>query len=537
MTSETSPPPLPDLEAYAKRILGSKVYQAAIETALDPLPRLAKRLDRPVLIKREDQQPVFSFKIRGAFNKMASLTADEAQRGVVCASAGNHAQGVAFAGQRLGIAATIVMPRTTPGIKVRAVEDRGAQVLLVGNAFDEALTYAKTLEHERGLTFIHPFDDPDVIAGQGTVGLEILRQHADPIEAIFVPIGGGGLASGIAAFTKYLRPEIKVIGVEPVDAGGMAAALQAGRRVKLDSVGLFADGVAVREAGEETFRLCHALLDDVILVDTDAICAAIKDIFDDTRTIAEPSGALSLAGLKVYAERRPEGAGSLIAINSGANMNFDRLRHVAERAEIGEHREALLAVTIPERPGSYRELIGLLGNRAVTEFNYRYADAASAQIFLGVQLTRGVAEKQALLAELSQAGYPVVDMTDNELAKLHIRYMVGGRAGAIPDELLYRFQFPERPGALLDFLSRMAGTWDISLFHYRNHGADYGRVLAGIRVPPADYPLFERFLEDLDYPCWSETENPAYGMFLAGTEAQPNGPGPSHPSSKAESPA
>ena len=471
-----------------------------------------------MLIKREDQQPVFSFKIRGAFNKMASLTPAEAARGVVCASAGNHAQGVAYAGQKLGIAATVVMPRTTPGIKVRAVEDRGAKVLLVGNAFDEALAHAKALEAEHNLTFIHPFDDPDVIAGQGTVGLEILRQHPAAIEAIFVPVGGGGLASGIASFVKYLRPEVKVIGVEPVEAAGMAAAIKAGRRVKLDSVGLFADGVAVREAGEETFRLCRALLDDVILVDTDAICAAIKDIFDDTRTIAEPSGALSLAGLKLYAGRHPDSAGSLVAINSGANMNFDRLRHVAERAEIGEHREAVLAVTIPERPGSYRALIQLLGNRAVTEFNYRFADPEAARIFLGVQLTRGVAEKQVLMNELVAAGYPVIDLSDNELAKLHIRYMVGGRAAAISDELLYRFQFPERPGALLDFLSRMAGTWDITLFHYRNHGADYGRVLAGIRVPPADYPAFERFLEDLDYPCWAETDNPAYALFLSGLE-------------------
>ena len=537
MTHTTSTPALPDLDAYAKRILGSKVYEAAVETSLDPLPRLTARLDRPVLIKREDQQPVFSFKIRGAFNKMASLTAAEAARGVVCASAGNHAQGVAYAGQKLGIAATVVMPRTTPGIKVRAVEDRGAKVLLVGNAFDEALAHAKALEAEHNLTFIHPFDDPDVIAGQGTVGLEILRQHPAAIEAIFVPVGGGGLASGIAAFVKYLRPEVKVIGVEPVEAAGMAAAIAAGRRVKLDSVGLFADGVAVREAGEETFRLCRALLDDVILVDTDAICAAIKDIFDDTRTIAEPSGALSLAGLKLYAERHPEGAGSLVAINSGANMNFDRLRHVAERAEIGEHREAVLAVTIPERPGSYRALIQVLGNRAVTEFNYRFADQAAARIFLGVQLTRGVAEKQALMNELVAAGYPVIDLSDNELAKLHIRYMVGGRAAAISDELLYRFQFPERPGALLDFLTRMAGTWDISLFHYRNHGADYGRVLAGIRVPPADYPAFERFLEELDYPCWAETDNPAYALFLSGLEPRAGAPVPRHSVSRAESPA
>ncbi|MCW6506469.1 threonine ammonia-lyase, biosynthetic [Lichenifustis flavocetrariae] len=520
-------PPVLDLEAYAKRILQSRVYDVASETALDGLPRLSGRLGQKVLLKREDQQPVFSFKIRGAYNKMSRLAPELAARGVVCASAGNHAQGVALAGQHLGIAATIVMPLTTPGIKVRAVESRGANVLLFGNAFDEALAHARTLEAERGLAFIHPFDDPDIIAGQGTVGMEIMRQHGGEIEAIFVPIGGGGLAAGVAAFVKYLRPEVKVIGVEPEDAAGMAAAIAAGRRVRLDSVGLFADGVAVREAGEETFRLCRTLLDDVILVDTDAICAAIKDIFDDTRTIAEPSGALALAGLKRYVERRGEaqGTGSLIAVNSGANMNFDRLRHVAERAEIGEHREALLAVSIPERPGSYRELIGVIGSRPITEFNYRYAGPGQAQIFLGVQLSRGLAEKQMLMGELAAGGYGVIDMSDNELAKLHVRYMVGGRTQAVADELLYRFQFPERPGAFLDFLSRMAGTWDISLFHYRNHGADYGRALAGIRVPASDYPAFEAFLKDLDYPCWSETDNPAYAMFLAepkGSSTAPN---------------
>jgi threonine dehydratase len=529
-----------ELDDYARRILQARVYDVAAETPLDPLPRLSARLGRTVLLKREDQQPVFSFKIRGAYNRMARLLPDEAARGVVCASAGNHAQGVALAGQKLGIAATIIMPLTTPAIKVRAVESWGATVKLVGNAFDEALAHAKTLEAEQKLVFIHPFDDPDVIAGQGTVGLEILRQHGGDLDAIFVPIGGGGLAAGIAAFVKFLRPGVKVIGVEPEDAAGMKAALDAGHRVKLDTVGLFADGVAVREAGAETFRLCAALLDEVITVDSDAICAAIKDIFDDTRTIAEPSGALALAGLKSWIAANPDSAGALVAVNSGANMNFDRLRHVAERAEIGEKREALLAVTIPERPGSYRALITLLGSRPVTEFNYRYADPERAQVFLGVQLQGSEGEKRGLMAELTAAGYGVVDMSDNELAKLHIRYMVGGRASAVTDELLYRFQFPERPGAFLDFLSRMAGTWDVSLFHYRNHGADYGRVLAGIRVPPGDTPAFQRFLEDLDYPSWAETDNPAYALFLAGPDApeavRPE-PLPRQVPSRAESPA
>ena len=529
-------PPI-DLDDYAKRILNARVYDVAIETPLDRLPRLSTRLGRDVLLKREDLQPVFSFKIRGAYNRMAKLTPEEAARGVVCASAGNHAQGVALAGKTLGIAATIVMPRTTPAIKVRAVESHGAAVQLVGNAFDEALAYAKQLEVDRDLVFIHPFDDPDIIAGQGTVGMEILRQHSKPIEAVFVPIGGGGLAAGVAAFVKYLRPTVKVIGVEPEDAAGMAAALKAGRRVILDRVGLFADGVAVREAGEETFRLCSALLDEVITVDTDAICAAIKDIFDDTRTIAEPSGALALAGLKRYLERGGAATGSLIAVDSGANMNFDRLRHVAERADIGENREALLAVTIPERPGSYRALMDLLGVRAVTEFNYRFADAERAQIFLGVRLSGGGGERAELVQLLSQSNYEVVDLSDNELAKLHVRYMVGGHAPGLADELLYRFQFPERPGALLDFLNRMAA-WDITLFHYRNQGADYGRVLAGIRVPPEDYEAFQRFLDGLDFPCWAETDNPAYAMFLSAARTGRTGiPLPQPRGSSAEAPA
>lgn len=499
---------------YVKAILAARVYDLAVETPLDPMSRLAQRLARPVLLKREDLQPVFSFKVRGAYNKLVSLPPDVLSRGVICASAGNHAQGVALAAQKLGAKATVVMPRTTPGIKVQAVRARGARVVLYGDTFDEAYTHARQIEAERGLSFIHPYDDPDVIAGQGTVGMEILRQHPDPAEAVFVPVGGGGLAAGIAAFVKFLRPEVKVVGVEPDDADSMRAAIAAGERVALEQVGLFADGVAVRQAGVETFRLCRALLDEVITISTDEICAAIKDIFDDTRAIAEPAGAVSLAGLKAYAARRPSGRLPLIAINSGANLNFDRLRHVAERAEIGEGREALLAVTIPERPGSYRAFIQRLGGRAITEFNYRYADACAAQIFVGVQLADGESEKGVIIAALRSSGYAVVDMSDNEMAKLHMRYMVGGRAPGLHDELVYRFQFPERPGALLKFLNGMAQDWNITMFHYRNHGADYGRVLAGIQVPDADRSRFERFLDKLGYPSWPETDNPAYRLFL-----------------------
>ncbi|MDE1174365.1 MAG: threonine ammonia-lyase, biosynthetic [Parvibaculaceae bacterium] len=501
---------------YAKKILASRVYDVAIESPLDPLPRLSARLGAAIHLKREDLQPVFSFKLRGAYNKMAGLSPDLLARGVICASAGNHAQGVALAAQRLGVAATIVMPRTTPGIKIRAVRALGGEVVLHGDSFDEAYGIARAIEAERGLTFIHPYDDPDVIAGQGTVGMEVLRQHPDPIEAIFVPIGGGGLAAGIACFTKFLRPEIRVIGVEPDDAASMAEALRLGERVILDQVGLFADGVAVRQAGEENFRICRELLDEVITVSTDEICAAIKDIYDDTRSIAEPSGALGLAGLKRYVERADKLSGSLVAINSGANLNFDRLRHIAERADIGEHREALLAVTIPERPGSYRDFIETLGQRSITEFNYRYAGHTGdpARIFVGIGLTGGEKERLQLIALLGEAGYPVVDLTDNEMAKVHVRYMVGGRTSGMTDERIYRFQFPERPGALIRFLGELGQDWNISLFHYRNHGADYGRVLAGIQVPDADRSRFEARLAKLGYPCWDETANPAYRLFL-----------------------
>jgi threonine dehydratase len=504
---------------YVQKILTARVYDVAIESPLDRMPRLSERLGNPVLLKREDLQPVFSFKIRGAYNKIVSLTPDTLQRGVICASAGNHAQGVALSAQKLGIAATIVLPRTTPMIKVQAVKDRGATVVLHGDTFDEAHDEARRLEAEKKLTFIHPYDDPDVIAGQGTVGMEILRQHPDPIAAVFVPIGGGGLAAGIGVLAKFLRPEVKIIGVEPHDAASMAAALSAGERVALSQVGIFADGVAVREVGAETFRLCREVLDDVVIVSTDEICAGIKDIFDDTRAVAEPAGAVSIAGLKKYAARVNSEGASLIAINSGANLNFDRLRHIADRAEIGEQREALLAVTIPERPGSYRRFIQLLGTRSITEFNYRYADDREAHIFVGVQLVEGDAEKHSIIAMLTHEGYPVLDMSENEMAKLHVRYMVGGRVPGLKDERIFRFQFPERPGALLRFLSGMADEWNISLFHYRNHGADFGRVLAGIQVPPSDRERFDGFLKELGYWFSEESDNPAYRSFLQGDPA------------------
>ncbi|PTM61229.1 threonine ammonia-lyase, biosynthetic [Phreatobacter oligotrophus] len=501
------------MQDYIRAILSARVYDVAIESPLDPMPRLAQRLGTAVRLKREDLQPVFSFKLRGAYNKMAGLPREALDRGVICASAGNHAQGVALAAQKLGVRATIVMPKTTPDIKVQAVRSRGGRVVLHGESFDEAYAHARQIEAEKGQTFIHPYDDPDIIAGQGTVGMEILRQHPDAIDAIFVPIGGGGLAAGLAVFVKFLRPDIKVFGVEPDDAASMRDAIAAGSRVILNQVGLFADGVAVRQAGEETFRLCRELLDGVITVSTDEICAAVKDIFEDTRAIAEPSGAVSLAGLKTYAASH-RGTGALVAINSGANMNFDRLRHIAERAEIGEQREALLSVTIPEKPGSYRRFIQLLGKRAITEFNYRYADPQKAEIFVGVQLDAGGEEKRAILALLAEHGYPVLDMSDNELAKLHVRYMVGGKTQGVAGERIFRFQFPERPGALLKFLTSLSEGWNISLFHYRNHGADYGRVLAGIQVPPEDHAQLKKRLDALGYPYWEETDNPAYKAFL-----------------------
>ena len=501
---------------YIKKILNARVYDVAIESPLEALPRLSRRLNNRALLKREDLQPVFSFKLRGAYNKIANLPREVLEKGIICASAGNHAQGVALSAQRLGAKATIVMPRTTPAIKVQAVRDRGGKTVLFGDTYDEAYQHARQLEAEKGLTFIHPYDDPDVIAGQGTIGMEILRQHPDPIEAIFVAVGGGGLIAGVAAFVKFLRPEIKIIGVEPDDAASMHQALAHGRRVMLDQVGIFADGVAVRQVGEETFRLARELVDDIILVSTDEICAATKDIFDDTRAIAEPAGALGTAGLKKYATRTGIAGANLIAINCGANINFDRLRHVAERAELGERREALLAVTIPEQPGSFRRFCQTIGKRSITEFNYRYADSRQAQVFAGIQLADGEDEKNRIIDTLREHGYPVLDMSDNEMAKLHVRYMVGGHAPGLRDELLCRFEFPERPGALLKFLTGMAHGWNISLFHYRNHGSDHGRVLVGIQVPEAERPQFQQFVNKLGYPWREETDNPAYRLFLDG---------------------
>jgi len=499
---------------YIKKILTARVYDVAIESPLEAMPRLSRRLNNRVLLKREDLQPVFSFKLRGAYNKIAQLPRQSLDKGIICASAGNHAQGVALAAQRVGAKATIVMPRTTPAIKVQAVRDRGGKIVLFGDTYDEACQHARQLEAEKGLTFIHPYDDPEVIAGNGTIGMEILRQHPDPIAAIFIAVGGGGLIAGVATYVKFLRPEIKIIGVEPDDAASMYQALKQGERVMLNQVGIFADGVAVRQVGEETCRLARQTVDEVILVTTDEICAATKDIFDDTRSIAEPAGALGVAGLKKYVERTSVTGKNLIAIHCGANINFDRLRHVAERAELGERREALLAVTIPERPGSFRKFCQALGKRSITEFNYRYADARQAQVFAGIQLSEGEAEKTRIIATLRDHDYPVVDMSDNEMAKLHIRYMVGGPAPGLRDEMLYRFEFPERPGALLKFLTGMAQGWNISLFHYRNHGSDYGRVLVGIQVQEAERPQFRQYLRELDYPYCEETDNPAYRLFL-----------------------
>jgi len=498
---------------YLERILSARVYDVAVETPLEVAPGLSARIGNRLLLKREDLQQVFSFKLRGAYNKMARLPREVLKRGVIAASAGNHAQGVALAAQRLGCRAVIVMPVTTPSIKIAAVRGRGATVVLRGDSYDDAYAHARALGRRRRLTFVHPYDDPDVIAGQGTIGMEIAQQHPGPIHAVFVAIGGGGLISGIAAYLKRLRPDTKVIGVEPEDADAMYRSLKAGRRVKLDQVGLFADGVAVKQVGNETFRLCRELVDGVIRVDTDAICAAIKDVFEDTRAVLEPAGALAIAGAKAYVERGTVAGKTLVAVASGANVNFDRLRFVAEEAELGEKREAVLAVTIAERPGSFRKFCALIGARNITEFNYRYADATQAHVFVGIQV-KDRRETDQLIGKLRRSGLQTLDFSDNELAKLHIRHTVGGHAPSVDNEILYRFEFPERPGALMRFLAAMSRGWNISLFHYRNHGADYGRVLVGMQVPPRDKGKFRAFLARVGYPWHDETRNPAYRLFL-----------------------
>ena len=498
---------------YLQKILTARVYDVAVETALEPARSLSRRLGNQVLLKREDTQAVFSFKLRGAYNKMVHLGADALARGVICASAGNHAQGVALAARRLGCKATIVMPVTTPKLKIDAVRALGAEALLHGESYSDAYAHALELERERGLSFVHPFDDPDVIAGQGTIAMEILRQHQGPIDAVFVAIGGGGLVSGVAAYIKAVRPEIQVIGVQMNDSDAMIRSVRAGKRVTPAEVGLFSDGTAVKTVGEETFRLTRALVDDFVVVDTDAVCAAIKDVFQDTRSILEPAGALGVAAIKQWTEANKAKGKTFVAITCGANMNFDRLRFVAERAEVGEEREALLAVTIPEERGSFRRLCQLIGARAVTEFNYRISDAAQAHVFVGVA-TMHREETAKLVRNFERHGFATLDLTGDELAKQHVRHLVGGRSQLASDERLYRFIFPERPGALMKFLEAMHPGWNISLFHYRNQGADYGRILVGLQVPRSDRKAFQEFLQSLAYPCQDETENPAYRLFL-----------------------
>jgi len=499
---------------YIKKILDAKVYDLAIESPIDQAHQLSRRLDNRVLLKREDLQPVFSFKLRGAYNKIAQLTEAEKQRGIIAASAGNHAQGVAMAAAKLGIKAVIVMPATTPEIKVNSVRARGAKVVLKGDAFDEAAAHANELIEKKGYTYIHPYDDEEVIAGQGTVGMEIMWQHTGPLEAIFVPVGGGGLIAGVAAYVKYLRPHIKVIGVEPEDSACLHAALRADKRVTLPDVGLFADGVAVRQIGKLTWEVCRDSVDEVITVNTDEICAAIKDVFEDTRSIAEPAGALSVAGLKKYVAREGVTGVDLLAIISGANMNFDRLRYISERTEIGEQREAIIAVKIPERPGSFKKFIQALEKRNITEFNYRYADDQEALIFVGVQIPSGGVGRDELVESLREQGYAVMDLTDNDMAKGHIRHMVGGRVNGLGAEKVFRFEFPERPGALIRFLMSLGSRWNITMFHYRNHGAAFSQVLMGAQVKDEDLDDFRAMLGQVGFKYWEETSNPAYRLFL-----------------------
>ena len=512
----TQPKPYPIAASYAPLIARARVYDVAIESPLDRAPRLSARLGHDVLLKREDLQAVFSFKLRGSYNKIAQTPDAQLANGVICSSAGNHAQGVALAARKRGLRAVIVMPKTTPSIKVDAVVALGGEAVLHGITYDECAAHAKELEAKHGLCYVHPFNDPDVIAGQGTIGAELERQWPRVPDAVFVPVGGGGLIGGIGTYLKHRYPGIKIVGVEPRESASMYESLHAGRIVTLERVGMFADGVAVKRVGDETFRIASEVVDEIILVDTDEICAAIKDVFEDVRVVVEPAGALAVAGLKRYVEREKASGATFIAVNSGANMNFNRLRHVTERAEIGEHREALLAVEIPERPGAFLQFCEALGDRNITEFNYRYAPGATARIFVGVSLQRGQAEAAEILAELAARGYPVLDLSDNELAKLHIRHLVGGQVPGLKHELLYRFEFPERPRALLAFLQAIGNLWNISLFHYRNHGSDYGRVLAGVQVPPADRAEFAKHLAQLGYTYWDETANPAYRLFLDG---------------------
>jgi threonine dehydratase len=500
---------------YPELIREAAVYDVASKTPLELAANLSTRLGNRILLKREDLQPVFSFKLRGAYNKLATLPEETLQAGIICSSAGNHAQGVALAARRKGIRAVIVMPVTTPSIKVEAVKSLGGEVILHGDAYDDAYARARQLEKDLGLTFIHPFDDPDVIAGQGTIGMEILDQTEEKISAVFVPIGGGGLISGIAAYIKSENPDIRIIGVEPDDSAAMRDSIAAGKPVVLDHVGIFADGVAVRRVGDETFRLCQELVDDIVTVDTDQICAAIRDIFEDTRSIVEPAGALAVAGAKKYLADNETHDETFVVINCGANVNFDRLRHIAERAAVGEQREMLLAVEIPEEKGSFRKFCEAIGRRGITEFNYRYSNTSKAHIFVGIELHHGSVERQELIDRLRTLGYPVEDLSDNELAKVHVRHMVGGPGTGIDNERLFRFEFPERPGALLGFLQAVGTDWNISLFHYRNHGSDNGRILAGIQVPPDEAKELESHLSKLGYAYWEESNNPVYAMFLA----------------------
>ncbi len=498
---------------YLQRILTARVYDVAVESPLEPARILSRRLGNHVLLKREDQQPVFSFKLRGAYNKMAHLSDAERERGVICASAGNHAQGVALSARRLGCKATVVMPVTTPKLKIDAVRALGGEVVLHGDSYSDAHAHAQTLEADRGLTFVHPFDDPHVIAGQGTVAMEILRQHQGPLDAVFVAIGGGGLVAGVASYIKAVRPEVKVIGVQMNDSDAMLRSVRAGKRITLADVGLFSDGTAVKLVGEETFRIARALVDDYVVVDTDAVCAAIKDVFQDTRSILEPAGAMGVAAIKQYAAEYKAKGQTYVAITCGANMNFDRLRFVAERAEFGEEREALFAVTLPEARGSFKRLCAQIGSRSVTEFNYRISGADEAHVFIGIAIAEA-AEAERIERNFVRHGFATVNLTDDELAKEHVRHMVGGRSALAHDERLFRFTFPERPGALMRFLNALHPDWNISLFHYRNQGADHGRILVGLQVPRGDARALRQFLDQLGYSYADESENPAYSLFL-----------------------